>query len=202
MFSDTSEDEQAAGQSGDQPKDRAWLARQALQRRRAQRLQTVPQARVDGKDGTWTGQSACRRLLYGPPVGSVQATAQSLNVTREYLTRLTVVLASLTLQAEHDMFNSLLSHVLEQHQAGRLRLVKFVWSPMYDETPARARSSCIVPETGALVDSVGINKIMACQISWSFLVQTDGGTWVRVRGSLGTKLASLSSQDRHVVLES
>ena len=55
-----------------------------------------------------------------------------------------------------------------------LRLVKFVWS-------------------------VGINKLMACQIWWSFLVQTDGGTWVRVRGSLGTKLASLSSQHRHVV---
>ena len=206
--------------------DRAARAREALKRQRA--LALGDQEAPDGCGwATVEHEAAARVQIFRPTLSSTSAAARFLAVERRWIQRLNVVAASSLLRSELEAFSRLLQEVELAKESAVISPISFVWSRMYDETPARSWTH-VIGSAGEVQGQAAIAKIMACTLDFAMVLaitasqhhepslaqQTRGQASSTahaqahspqaqfvIRGSIGTKLVALSSQHGEVVLE-
>ena len=206
--------------------DRAARAREALKRQRA--LALGDQEAPDGCGwATVEHEAAARVQIFRPTLSSTSAAARFLAVERRWIQRLNVVAASSLLRSELEAFSRLLQEVELAKESAVISPISFVWSRMYDETPARSWTH-VIGSAGEVQGQAAIAKIMACTLDFAMVLaitasqhrepslaqqtrgQASGPAHVQahapqaqfvIRGSIGTKLVALSSQHGEVVLE-
>lgn len=204
---------------------RAARAREALKQSTTGLVSLVEAAAPNSLWATPEHAAAASVQVFKPTLSSTAAAARFLKVSRPWLQRLNVVAASSLLKAEWE------GHLLHEVELAKDRAlitpISFVWSRMYDETPARSWTH-VVNSAGELQGQATIAKVMACMLDFAFVfaaapdqhgeplpAQQQRGPPTSpahsrgdpeqalhmIRGSLGTQLVALSSQHGEVVLE-
>ena len=206
---------------------RAARAREALKQSTTGLVSLVEAAAPNSLWATPEHAAAASVQVFKPTLSSTAAAARFLKVSRPWLQRLNVVAASSLLKAEWEAFGHLLHEVELAKDRALITPISFVWSRMYDETPARSWTH-VVNSAGELQGQATIAKVMACMLDFAFVfaaapdqhgeplpAQQHCGPPTSpahsrgdpeqalhmIRGSLGTQLVALSSQHGEVVLE-